>query len=290
MKKKINIKDLTINIVNENNEDYICLTDMISAKDWNFFITDWLRNINTLEFLSAWEEMNNPNFNYGEYAIIRNKAGLNSFKVSIKEWREKTNAIWIIAKSWRYGWTYAHKDIAFEFGTWISPKFKLYLITEYQRLKEIENNSYNLDWNVNRILASVNYRHHTDAIKDFIIPKSILPKNKQWLHYAEEADLLNVAVWWYTAKDWAEANPKLVKSGINQRDYASINELIVISRLEILNNEMIKSNKTKEERFEYMKKIAKEMLEKLKNIDFIKSVKKLNDETYYKLGNIDNNK
>lgn len=285
MNKTINIQDTAINIHTENNEDYICITDMISAKDGSFFVTDWLRNVNTLEFLSAWEELNNPNFNYGEYAIIRNKAGGNAFKISVKEWKEKTNATGLIAKAGRYWWTYAHKDIAFEFWTWISPKFKLYLITEYQRLKEIENNTYNLEWNDNRILASINYKYHTDAIKDFIIPKSMKPKNKQWLHYAEEADLLNVAIWWYTAKEWSEANPKLTKSGKNQRDYASINELIVISRLETINNEMIKANKAKQERFEYMKKEAKEMLKKLKEENFIKSVKKLDNETYYKLDN-----
>ena len=146
MKRKIEINSMSISIVDKNNQDYICITDMLEAKDWSFFISDWLRNANTLDFLATWEELNNPDFNYGEYAIIRSKAGWNTHKVSIKDWTEKTNAIWIFATTWRYGWTYAHKDIAFEFWTWISPKFKLYLITEYQRLKDVENNIYNLEW------------------------------------------------------------------------------------------------------------------------------------------------
>lgn len=165
MVKGMKINDIDIGILRRWDEDFICITDMLSAKDWDFFITDWLRNANTLDFLWAWEQMHNPDFNYGEFAIIRSKSGSNSYKISVKEWVERTNAIGIFAQAWRYGWTYAHKDIAFEFGTWISPVFKLYLIKEYQRLKEVEDNQYNLEWSVNRVLASVNYRLHTDAKK-----------------------------------------------------------------------------------------------------------------------------
>ncbi len=146
-------------------EDYISLTDMLKVKDGNFFISDWLRNRNTLEFLSVWEKLNNGDFNYGEFATITQKSGLNSFKISVKEWVDKTGAIGLYAKAGRYGGTYAHRDIAFEFGSWISPTFKLYLITEYQRLKELEVKGNNLEWNVKRIIAKANYHIHTDAIE-----------------------------------------------------------------------------------------------------------------------------
>jgi len=201
---------------------------MLKAKDGDFFMTDWLRNRNTLEFLSVWEKLNNPNFNYGEFATIRNQSGLNSFKVSVKEWVEKTNAIGIFAKAGRYGGTYAHKDIAFEFGSWISPTLKLYLITEYQRLKEVEYNQYNLEWNFKRVLSKMNYHIHTDAIKNNIIPQLNFEKDKEWLIYAEEADLLNVALFGCTAKQWRDANPEHAEKGLNIRDFASINELAVL--------------------------------------------------------------
>ncbi len=196
--KTIEVQDKIISIVEYGEDDFICLTDMLKAKDGDFFITDWLRNRNTLEFLSVWEKLHNPNFNYGEFAILRNQSGLNSFKVSVKEWVEKTNAIGIFAKAGRYGGTYAHKDIAFEFGTWISPTFKLYLMHEYQRLKEIEYNQYNLEWNFKRVLSKMNYHIHTDAVKSHIIPQ--ISQDKEWLVYAEEADLLNVALFGCTAK------------------------------------------------------------------------------------------
>lgn len=278
--KWIKINDLDIGIMRKGDEDYICITDMLNAKDWEFFITDWLRNGNTLDFLWAWEQMHNPDFNYGEFAIIRSKGGSNSHKVSVKEWVEKTNAIWIFAQAWRYGWTYAHKDIAFEFGTWISPVFKLYLIKEYQRLKDIEWNQYNLEWSVNRVLASVNYRLHTDAVKEYIIPKSTYSKDKTWLHYAEEADILNVALWWYTKKEWCEANPQLALWWKNPRDYASINELVVLSRLETLSDDMIRNGIDKKVRFNKLKDTAKDMLSRMNAQDFLKSVKRLGWDTY----------
>ncbi len=226
--KTIEVQDKVISIIQNKDEDYICLTDMLKAKDGDFFMTDWLRNRNTLEFLSVWEKLNNPNFNYGEFATIRNQSGLNSFKVSVKEWVEKTNAIGIFAKAGRYGGTYAHKDIAFEFGSWISPTLKLYLITEYQRLKEVEYNQYNLEWNFKRVLSKMNYHIHTDAIKNNIIPQLNFEKDKEWLIYAEEADLLNVALFGCTAKQWRDANPEHAEKGLNIRDFASINELAVL--------------------------------------------------------------
>jgi len=277
---KIQVEDKLISIVKKDEQDYICLTDMLKAKDGSFFITDWLRNRNTLEFLSVWEKINNPNFNYGEFATIRNKSGLNSFKVSVKEWTEKTNAIGIFSKAGRYGGTYAHKDIAFEFGTWISPTFKLYLITEYQRLKEVETNQYNLEWNFKRIISKANYHIHTDAVKNFILPKMNYEKNKEWLIYADEADLLNITLFGCTAKDWRDANPKYAKKGMNIRDIASINELAVLSNLESMNAELIKGGMEKEERYLKLKEISNYQLTILNEKDFMKALKKLNDKVY----------
>ena len=279
---KIEVEDKLISIIKKDEQDYICLTDMLKAKDGNFFITDWMRNRNTLEFLSVWEKINNPGFNYGEFAIIRNQSGLNSFKVSVKEWTRKTKAIGIFSKPGRYGGTYAHKDIAFEFGTWISPTFKLYLITEYQRLKEVETNQYNLEWNFKRIISKANYHIHTDAVKNYIIPNIEYIKDKEWIIYAEEADLLNVALFNCTAKDWRGANKKYAAQGMNIRDIASINELAVLSNLESLNAEMIKSGINKQSRFEKLKEISKYQLTILNEKDFVKALKKLNDGVYLK--------
>jgi len=253
---------------------------MLKAKDGDFFITDWMRNKNTLEFLSVWEKLYNPNFNYGEFAIISSKSGLNTFKVSVKEWVEKTNAIGITAKTGRYGGTYAHKDIAFEFGSWISPTFKLYLIKEYQRLKEVESNQYNLEWNVRRVLSKCNYQLQTDAVKNFILPAMDISKGKEWIIYAEEADLLNVALFGCNAKLWREANPLLANDGRNIRDIASINELAVLSNLESMNAEMIKLNIPKEERFEKLRQIASYQLNVLKDNDFMRSLKRTSEVTY----------
>ncbi|MCK5847194.1 MAG: KilA-N domain-containing protein [Bacteroidales bacterium] len=277
---KIKVEEKIISIVKKDEQDYICLTDMLRAKDGNFFITDWMRNRNTLEFLSVWEKINNPNFNYGEFATIRNQSGLNSFKVSVKEWVEKTNAIGVFSKAGRYGGTYAHKDIAFEFGTWISPTFKLYLITEYQRLKEIETNQYNLEWNFKRIISKANYHIHTDAVKKHILPEKNYDKNKEWIIYAEEADLLNVALFHCTAKDWRDANPEYAEKEMNIRDISSINELAVLSNLESLNAEMIKSGISKESRYLKLKEIATYQLTILNEKDFMKALKKLNDKVY----------
>lgn len=275
--KKLNVNEVPVRVIQVNNQDYICITDMIKAKDGDFFVTDWLRNRNTLEFIATWESMYNENFNYGEFAIIRNQSGLNSFKVSVKEWTEKTNSIGLIAKTGRYGGTYAHKDIALEFGTWISPIFKLYLIKEFQRLKELESNEYFLEWQVARVLSKVNYRIHTDAIKDFIIPESNLPKNKAGIEYAKEADILNLAMWGCTAREWREANVKLSLEGRNIRDIASINELTVLANLESLNSELIKQGMSKKDRLIKLQQIAISQLKSLDNVDFVKSVRNATD-------------
>lgn len=226
---KIIVKDTEVNVLPINGEDYICLTDMLRAKDGDFFITDWLRNRNTLEFIGIWEKVYNPNFNYGEFAIIRNQSGLNSFKISVKEFVARTNAISLLAKAGRYGGTYAHRDIAFEFAMWISPEFKIYIVKEFQRLKSEEQQL--LGWSAKRELSKINYRIHTDAIKQNLIPEEITAA-QACIIYASEADVLNVAMFGMTAKQWRDANPCLKG---NIRDYASINELICLSNLENLN-------------------------------------------------------
>jgi hypothetical protein len=187
--KKIIVKGTEITILKEGKEDYISITDMLKAKDGDFFISDWLRNRNTVEFLGIWESVFNPDFNYGEFAIIKSQAGLNNYKISVKEWVEKTNAIGIKATAGRYGGTYAHKEIAFEFGMWISAEFKIYLIKEFQRLKEDENDRFKLDWNLQRTLAKVNYHIHTDAIKENLIPAELTSQQISFV-YANEADML----------------------------------------------------------------------------------------------------
>ena len=182
---KITVHNTEINVVKVGSEDYICLTDMIKAKDGDFFVTDWLRNRNTLEFIGIWEKVYNPNFNYGEFATIRSQAGLNSFKISVKEFVARTNAICLQAKAGRYGGTYAHKDIAFEFAMWISPEFKIYIVKEFQRLKVKEQEL--LGWTAKRELSKINYRIHTDAIKSHLVPEEVT-KEQARIIYAEEAD------------------------------------------------------------------------------------------------------
>ena len=247
---ELKVDNQIINYIKINDEDYISITDMLKSKDGEFFVSDWLRNRNTIEFLGIWEELHNPNFNYGEFAIIKSQAGLNSYKISVKEWVYKTNAIGIISKAGRYGGTYAHKDIAFEFGMWISPKFKLLLIKEFERLKQEEQKQ--LGWSAKRELSKINYRIHTEAIKNNLIPQKL---NKEQINfvYAEEADVLNMALFGMTAKEWREKNTNL--NG-NMRDYASIDELICLANLENLNSVFISYGLTQAERLERLNKIA----------------------------------
>ena len=250
MANKINVQGTEINIMTVNEEDFISLTDMLKAKDGDFFISDWLRNRNTVEFLGIWEKIHNPNFNYGEFAVIRNQTGLNSYKISVKEWVEKTKAVGLKATAGRYGGTYAHKDIAFEFGMWISAEFKIYLIQEFQRLKDEENKK--LGWDIRRNLAKINYRIHTDAIKENLVPAE-LSKAQVNLVYASEADVLNMALFGITAKDWREKNPD--KKG-NIRDYAEITQLVCLSNLENLNAHFINEGLSHSERLKRLNGIA----------------------------------
>jgi len=281
-KRQLQVSDNEISIKSFDGEDYISLTDMLRSKEGVFFIDSWLRNRNTVEFLGVWESMYNPNFNYVEFDVIKSKTGLNSFKISVKEWVEKTNAIGLKAMPGRYGGTYAHKDIAFEFGTWISPTFKLYLIKDYQRLKEIENNQYNLEWNVRRVLASSTYTIHTDAVKEHIIP-TVMPWNVGY-KYASEADIINLALFGMTAKEWRDRNKVRVKSGENIRDTASINELLVLENLQMKSAELMEEKLPPKERYETLFEMANRQKEALSKIDPIKSLKRLDDETYLESG------
>ena len=223
---------------------------MIKAKDGDFFVTDWLRNRNTLEFIGIWEKVYNPNFNCGEFAVIKSQAGLNRFKISVKEFVERTNAISLQAKAGRYGGTFAHKDIAFEFAMWISPEFKIYIVKEFQRLKEEEQMQ--IGWSAKRELSKINYRIHTDAIKRNIIPEEVTPQQASII-YAHEADVLNVAMFGMTAREWRDANPE--KKG-NIRDYATINELICLSNMENLNAVFIDQGLPQGERLIKLNRIA----------------------------------
>ncbi len=256
----IEVQDKIISIAKQNEEDYICLTDMVKDEEGDNHIRNWMRNRNTVEFIGLWETIHNPNFKPVEFDTFRKQAGLNSFNLTPKKWVDATRAIGIFSKSGRYGGTYAHKDIAFEFGSWISPMFKLLLIKEFQRLKEIETNKYNLEWNVKRILTKTNYHLHTDAIKNHIIPKKDYRKDAEWIIYAEEADLLNVALFNCTAKDWREANKKHAEKGLNIRDFASINELVVMSNLENTNAVLISQKVDKADRFKQLTILAKTQL------------------------------
>jgi hypothetical protein len=223
-------------------------------------IYSWMRNRNTLEFLGICEELNNPNFNGNEFVTFKSQAGLNSFNLTPKKWIDATNAIGIKSKAGRYGGgTFAHRDIAFEFGTWLSPEFKIYLIREFQRLKEDENDRLKLEWSLQRTLAKVNYTIHTDAIKENLIPIELNKKHISFI-YAGEADLLNLALFGMTAKDWKESNPSLEG---NMRDYSSIEQLVVLSNLESINAVLIQEKKTQEERLLKLNKIAIEQMKSL---------------------------
>lgn len=265
--KKINVNDVEISVSQQTGkEDYICLTDMVKAKDEatnrsDMIIQNWMRNKDTVEFIGLWETINNPNFNPVEFEGFRNAAGTNRFSLTPKVWIEKTNAIGIISKPGRFGGTYAHKDIAFEFGSWISPAFKLYLIKEYQRLKELESHPSLGEWNVKRILSKVNYTIHTDAVREFVIPT--LNESERLYAYSTEADMLNLALWGCTAKQWREANPQYAEQGLNIRDVASINELVVLSNLEAINSELNKQKIDKATRYTQLRNMAQEQLKRL---------------------------
>ncbi len=229
--KKLKVDGKEITIISLQKENYISLTDMAKSQLQDVVIIKWLSVKNTIEYLGEWETLYNPNFNYTEFGTIKNSAGSNNFVLSVKNWIERTSAIGITAKAGRYGNTFAHKDIAFFFGMWISPRFQLLLIKEFQRLKDEEANRNNLTWNLHRTISKINYRIHTDAIRDNLIPSKIT-KEQAALVYANEADLLNIALFGQTAKEWKENN---LKEEGNIRDQASLEQLIVLSNMESIN-------------------------------------------------------
>ncbi|NCC19639.1 KilA-N domain-containing protein [Candidatus Saccharibacteria bacterium] len=246
----LNVNDHSVNVTKVDGEDYICLTDMAKAYGADRVIDNWLRNKNTIDFLGVWERYNNPDFNFLEFEEIKNVAGLNRFTMSAKQWVQTVNARGIVAKAGRYGGTYAHRDIAFEFGAWLSPEFRLLIITEYQRLKAVETKQIN--WDARRVLASVNYKLHTDAIRDNIIP-SLTKGNIEQYVYTNEADMLNRLTFGQTANEWRSANPELAKSRRNQRDYASEEQLMLIANLQNLNAFLLAQKLPRDER---LKKLA----------------------------------
>jgi len=259
---KIIVGNTEISIVSVNEKDYISLTDMVkNIENGLSLIEKWLRNKNTIEFLGIWEEMYNPDFNSLEFGGIRNEAGTNRFLLSVKQWIEETKAVGIIAKTGRYGGTYAHKDIAFEFASWVSPQFKLYLIREYQRLKTEEQKQ--LGWSAKRELAKINYHIHTSAVSHNLIPPRLTAAQKSFV-YADEADLLNVAMFGKTAKQWRDEHPDL--SG-NIRDHATINQLICLSNMENLNAVFINDGLSQSERLEKLNQIAISQMQVLENIE-----------------------
>ncbi len=250
---KINVLNKEIALYTRNEEDYICITDIARYKNsdrTDDLIRNWLRNRNTIEFLGIWEHLNNPDFKPVEFDGFKKQAGLNSFTLTPKQWIEKTNAIGILSKSGRYGGTYAHKDIAFEFASWISVEFKLYLIKEFQRLKEGERKQ--LGWDIKRNLAKINYRIHTDAIKENLVPRQ-LTKGQVNNIYASEADVLNIALFGMTAKEWRENNPE---GKGNIRDYANVSQLVCLSNLENLNALFINEGMAQKDRLMKLNSIA----------------------------------
>ena len=254
-KNVIEVQGTAITIVSARQDDFISLTDIARHKDserTDYLIQNWLRNRNTIEFLGVWERLNNPDFNPIEFDGIKKQAGLNSFILTAKRWIEATRAVGLVSSTGRYGGTFAHKDIAFEFASWISVEFRLYLIKEFQRLKEDENRRLSLAWNLNRTLSKLNYRIHTDAVKAHLIPAAVTLAQAA-IPYATEADLLNVALFGNTAKQWRDANPKLEG---NVRDYASVEQLLVLANMEGMNAEFIHMGLPQGERLKRLNQIA----------------------------------
>ena len=271
-KSSIEVQGTAITVLTQAIDDYISLTDIAKHKEPNrsdHVIQNWMRNRNTIEFLGVWERLNNVDFKPLEFEGFKNRAGLNSFVLTPRQWIDVTNAIGLVSKSGRYGGTYAHKDIAFEFASWISVEFKLYLIKEFQRLKEDENRRLSLAWNLNRTLSKLNYRIHTDAIKAHLIPAAVTPAQAA-ITYANEADMLNVALFGQTAKQWRDANPKLEG---NMREYATIEQLLVLANIEGMNAELIHMGLTQGERLKRLNEIAIRQMQVLTAASAIKQLK-----------------
>jgi len=272
-KTTIEVKGSSITVLSRKDEDYISLTDIAryrNAEHTDDLVRNWLRNRNTVEFLGVWERLNNPGFKPVEFDGIRMEAGLNSFALTPKQWIEKTGAVGIISKAGRYGGTYAHKDIAFEFASWISVEFRLYLIKEFQRLKADENRRLSLAWNLNRTLTKLNYRIHTDAIKAHLIPAEVTSAQAA-VTYATEADVLNVALFGQTAKQWRDANPKLVG---NMREYATVEQLLVLANIEGMNAEFIHMDLAQGERLKRLNQTAIRQMQVLTSDPAVRQLKR----------------
>lgn len=264
------VKESSITVIRQNETDYISLTDMTTGfSEGSGLIGKWITNKNTLEYLGVWEKVNNPVFNYTEFGVIGREAGTNRFIMSVGQWVERTMAIGLIVRAGRYGGTYAHKDIAFHFAMWLSPEFQIYLVNEFQRLKDDENSRLKLDWNLQRTLAKVNYLIHTDAIKENLIPLEITKQQENFV-YANEADLLNVALFGITAKEWRDNN--LDKNG-NIRDYSTIEQLVVLSNLESINALLIRQGLPQRERLIQLNKVAITQMKSLLESNIIKTLK-----------------
>ena len=278
--KVIVVQNVNVTVSEEDFDDYICITDIAKARIGNSrsadVVKNWMRSRTTLEFLGTWEQIYNPDFKVVEFDHFKREAGLHTFVLSVSEWIEKTAAIGLTVKRGKYGGTYAHKDIAFEFASAISPVFKLYLIKEFQRLKKVENEEKKMEWNAKRFLSKNNYFIQTNAVRNYLIPAGNYKDSLEWLAYAEEADVLNVALFGFTARAWRKENPELAKN-YNVRDFASINELTVLSNLETHNAQMIREGRNKAERFQVLKEIAEYQLKILNTAEQIK----LLDEKQY---------
>jgi hypothetical protein len=271
--KKLKIGDNEITLYTQQADDFISLTDMARFRDndrSDYILQNWMRNRSTIEFVGLWEQFNNPNFNSIEFDGIKNMSGSNSFSLTPKRWIEATNSIGIVSKTGRYGGTFAHRDIAFEFATWISAEFKFYFIKEFQRLKEDENNRQKLDWNLQRTLSKVNYTIHTDAIKEKLIPEK-LSNSKTSMIYASEADLLNMALFGMTASEWKNQNSNTKG---NMRDNATIEQLVVLSNLESINAVLIRQGLLPSERLSQLNQIAITQMTSLVNYNKLKELKK----------------
>lgn len=273
--KLIQVQGTSISITSYNEKDYISLTDMTKAfEGGNSLIENWLRNKNTVEFLGIWERLNNMNFNSVEFDGIMMQVGLNRFKLSVKKWVEKTDAIGLVAKTGKYGGTYAHTDIAYHFGMWLSPEFNLLVIKEFQRLKDEEQKQIkSADWLYRRFTAKANYMIQTDAVKKYLVPLSDLPKDKLGIIYASEAELINYATLGYTSKQWSEEYPDLVMSDKNHRDYLPLEGLIVLDNMQSFNSYLISQNLSKEQRFELIQQEAQRQFEALSQNKTIQNTK-----------------
>ena len=278
VKTEINVIDNKIGIMRIGDVDYISLTDLAryaDAEEPRLPIRDWMRNKEVISYLGLWESMNNKNFKGGEFATFKNEAGSNKFKMSPQKWIKETNAIGIVSKSGRYdGGTFAHPDIAFEFASWLSPEFKLYLIKEFERLKSNEMYQQKIEWHANRLLSKLNYVVHTDAVKNYIVP-TLTEEQKKFV-YAEEADVLNVALFGMTAKEWRQENPELAKKG-NIRDYTDLLHLVILNNLENTTAEFIKLGMLQSERLISLNNSARNQMEILKNNNGIKELELLQE-------------